>query len=136
MVIYVQERSPAGIMSRVAATTLFTYLQSQSTAIKSTFGTVLPVDNIFPKTGLNPEQLKHYLDNPPSGRQSGIALSGRHSGIALCQVGILGYLCNSEAFSLDYPGPRRWQHILPLTSTWGINAPPMLPPGRPYPRIG
>ena len=81
MVIYIQERSPAGIMSRVAATTLFTYLQSQSTAIKSTFGTVLPVDNIFPKTGLNPEQLKHYLDNPPS---------GRHSGIALCQVGILG----------------------------------------------
>ncbi|KAK2172361.1 hypothetical protein NP493_969g00036 [Ridgeia piscesae] len=67
MVIYIQERSPAGIMSRVAATTLFTYLQSQSTAIKSTFGTVLPVDNIFPKTGLNPEQLKHYLDNPPSG---------------------------------------------------------------------
>ena len=68
MVIYVQERSPTGTMSRVAATTLFAFLQSQSAAIKTQFGTVLPVDNIFPKTGLSTEQLKHYLDNPPSGR--------------------------------------------------------------------
>ena len=68
MVIYIQERSPTGTVSRVAATTLFDYLQMQSSTIKVQFGTELPVDNIFPKIRFSTEQLKHYLDNPPSGR--------------------------------------------------------------------
>ena len=77
MVMYVQERSPTGTMSRVVATTLFTYLQSQSATIKAQFGAMLPVDNIFPKTGLSAEQLKNYLDKPPSGRK--LALTFNHS---------------------------------------------------------
>lgn len=63
--IYVQERANTGATKRLLSTEVFNFLNQPN--VKTQLGNELTVCEILPKTGLTGEQLKNYLENPPSG---------------------------------------------------------------------
>ncbi len=64
--IYVLERPATGPAKRVAASDLYGFLNQATT--KTQLASMLMVENIVPKMGWSEEQLKHFLDKPPSGQ--------------------------------------------------------------------
>ena len=66
MALYIQERAATGVTKRLTASEVFTFMNQQN--IKNQLGNELSVCELLPKMGLTGEQLKTYLDNPPSGK--------------------------------------------------------------------
>lgn len=64
VVLTVQEKGATGSVHKIPATELATFLLQQSQRQQlSTLG----VDNVYPQVALDEDQLKDYLENPPSG---------------------------------------------------------------------
>lgn len=64
LVVYVMERSPAGLVRRVPCTELVTFLEQL--AVKPQL-TTLGVHSVISKAAATKEWLQHYLENPPCG---------------------------------------------------------------------
>ncbi|KAH9373857.1 hypothetical protein HPB48_009263 [Haemaphysalis longicornis] len=65
LVVYVMERSPAGLVRRVPCTELVAFLEQL--AVKPQL-TTLGVHSVISKAAATKEWLQHYLENPPCGQ--------------------------------------------------------------------
>ncbi len=67
MILYIQERAATGATRRIPSLDVYKAVTGNMT-LKQQLNSQLGVENLLPQSGLSAEQLKQYLDNPPTGR--------------------------------------------------------------------
>lgn len=65
MTMYVQDRQVTGVTTRILASELFTFLNQQN--IRQQLLSQICVSDVYIKVAMTKEQMKYYLDNPPTG---------------------------------------------------------------------